>query len=150
MEPVIKAHNDGMEVRCSDGFVRDCCPIVAAWLGDREEHELITAIVKVKIDLHVYYLSKLFLTLLAGFTSPIARLVTCTRQNSTTSKNMTLGTKHQSGLPLGTQLKMEFSQDGVTSLVVVHSPSLFSPKVVCPPALISTQGGLSGQKLLWV
>ena len=37
-------------VKCSDGFQRDICPMVAAWLGDREEHELVASIVKVCIE----------------------------------------------------------------------------------------------------
>jgi hypothetical protein len=39
---------EGMEVACSDGFTRTVVPIVAAWLGDREEHEIIATLVKVK------------------------------------------------------------------------------------------------------
>lgn len=51
MKEVIEAFEDDCPVQCSDGYTRDICPIVAAWLGDREEHELVASIVKVDIFL---------------------------------------------------------------------------------------------------
>lgn len=43
-----QAASESTLVECSDGYERDICPVVAAWLGDREEHELIASIVKVQ------------------------------------------------------------------------------------------------------
>jgi hypothetical protein len=36
------------QVKCSDGFVRNISPMVAAWLGDREEHQVIASVVAVR------------------------------------------------------------------------------------------------------
>ena len=51
METVNAAFNTECQVECSDGYTRDICPLVAAWLGDREEHELIASIIKVQTPL---------------------------------------------------------------------------------------------------
>ena len=45
---LVKAAETPLKVDCSDGFTRNIVPLVAAWLGDREEHEIISAVVKVK------------------------------------------------------------------------------------------------------
>lgn len=42
-----EAFDQDCHVKCSDGFVRNICPIVATWLGDREEHQIIASIVAV-------------------------------------------------------------------------------------------------------
>ena len=48
--PLREAATTSTPVECSDGYERDIVPIVAAWLGDREEHELIASIVKVQYN----------------------------------------------------------------------------------------------------
>jgi hypothetical protein len=44
---LVEAGTDGVQLDCADGFSRKVVPLVAAWLGDREEHEVIASIVKV-------------------------------------------------------------------------------------------------------
>ena len=46
-EGLKEAFESGVEVNCSDGYTRMIAPLVAAWLGDREEHEIIAGVVKV-------------------------------------------------------------------------------------------------------
>jgi hypothetical protein len=48
-KPLVDAVEDPPKVDCADGFTRTIVPLVAAWLGDREEHETITAVVKVRV-----------------------------------------------------------------------------------------------------
>ena len=48
-KPLVAAYEDTPLVRCSDGFARRICPLVAAWLGDREEHEVVCSMIKVSI-----------------------------------------------------------------------------------------------------
>jgi hypothetical protein len=48
-KPLVDAVEDPPKVDCADGFTRTIVPLVAAWLGDREEHETITAVVKVSV-----------------------------------------------------------------------------------------------------
>ena len=38
---IIEAFDEGEKVLCGDGFVRKMKPLVAAWLGDKEEHWVI-------------------------------------------------------------------------------------------------------------
>ena len=45
---LVTAAAESVQVDCSDGFTRQIVPLVAAWLGDREEHEIISAVVKVE------------------------------------------------------------------------------------------------------
>jgi hypothetical protein len=47
-QPLVAAAEESPKVECSDGFTRKIVPLVAAWLGDREEHETVASLVKVK------------------------------------------------------------------------------------------------------
>ena len=42
-----EAFKTGVPVMCADGKVRMVKPIVALWLGDREEHEIVCSVVSV-------------------------------------------------------------------------------------------------------
>jgi hypothetical protein len=42
-----EAFNNPETIECCNGFCRKIRPLVAAWLGDREEHEVISQVVKV-------------------------------------------------------------------------------------------------------
>ena len=47
-QPLVAAAAEAPKVECSDGFTRNIVPLVAAWLGDREEHETVASLVKVQ------------------------------------------------------------------------------------------------------
>ena len=49
-KPLVDAYDDSPYVKCADGFTRRICPLVAAWLGDREEHEVVCSMIKVRIN----------------------------------------------------------------------------------------------------
>ena len=54
IEKIFKPMNDAFEkgekVLCGDGFVRNMKPMVAAWLGDKEEHWVICQNIGVRIQ----------------------------------------------------------------------------------------------------
>ena len=45
--PLVDAYKSPRFAKCSDGFTRKSVPLVAAWLGDREEHEVVCSMIKV-------------------------------------------------------------------------------------------------------
>lgn len=45
-----EAFETSIPVLCADGLVRQVKPVVASWLGDRQEHEKICSIVQVWIN----------------------------------------------------------------------------------------------------
>jgi hypothetical protein len=45
LDPAVQGFNDPYGVLCSDGKVRVVKPVVACWLGDREEHEMVCTII---------------------------------------------------------------------------------------------------------
>ena len=49
-----EAFDNPETIECNDGWCRKIRPLVAAWLGDREEHEVISQVVKVKAYLNVF------------------------------------------------------------------------------------------------
>ena len=44
---IVDLGTEGELTECVDGYNRIVVPLVAAWLGDREEHEVISSMVKV-------------------------------------------------------------------------------------------------------
>ncbi len=46
---LVEAGTVGVQLDCADGFSRKVVPLVAVWLGDREEHKVIAFIVKVTV-----------------------------------------------------------------------------------------------------
>lgn len=49
-ESIKEAYIEGTPVKCADGNIRIVKPIVANWLGDRDEHEVVCGIVSVRFQ----------------------------------------------------------------------------------------------------